>query len=129
LIAIASPDTEPADHWRNLALLEYSPASAFHWEVDAFMRERELHPSSAGTLDDAFLMLAAVTRGGFVAFVPRAVAREALSAGRVKQLAGFHTRHASVQAIYHAGTTLRVARDAVQRLIDAARDNSDNTEE
>jgi DNA-binding transcriptional LysR family regulator len=70
LVAVARPDIEPTADWRNLSLLECRTASVYYWEVDNFFRENGFHPTSMGELDDAFLMLEAVARGGFVAFVP-----------------------------------------------------------
>ncbi len=75
-----------------------------------------------GELDDAFLMLEAVIRGGFVAFVPRSVAREALRSKRVKQLASLAPNSVGVYAIYPADGTLQLARTAVERLIASARE-------
>jgi len=123
LVAIGHPDIEPREDWQNLALLDYHRSSAYHWEVDAFLREKGLRPSTTGELDDAFLMLEAVTRGGFVAFVPRSVAREALKQNRVKILATLAPSEAGVHAIYHATDTLQLARVAVERLVANARAN------
>jgi len=78
-------------------------------------------PKIMGELDDAFLMLEAVMRGGFVAFVPMSVAREALRAGRVKVLATLSLRTAGVYAVYPADETLHLARTAVEKLIENAR--------
>ena len=125
LVAIAPPDIEPRPDWENLSLLDYQKSSAYHWEVDAFLKEKGLRPSTSGELDDAFLMLEAVMRGGFVAFVPRSVAREALKQGRVKVLASLAPSNAGVHAVFHAGDTLQLARTAVERLIENARANLD----
>jgi len=127
LVAVAHPDIVPRDDWENLSLLEYRAAAVYHWEIDAFLREKGLRPTSMGELDDAFLMLEAVSRGGFVAFVPRTVAREAIRAGRVKVLATLAPGNAAVHAVYHAGEALEVARTAVEKLIENARANLDAT--
>ena len=102
LMAIAHPDIEPRDDWQNLSLLKYRPASAYHWEVENFLRDKGLRPKPMGELDDAFLMLEAVARGGFVAFVPKSVARGAVKLGRVKTLATFQPTSAGVFALYHS---------------------------
>lgn len=54
LVAIAHPSAEPLKNWENLSLLEYRTASAYHWEVDTFLKENDYRPISAGELDDAF---------------------------------------------------------------------------
>lgn len=122
LLAIASPDMELREQWENVPLLEYRPGSAYHWEVENFLRERGLHPKPMGELDDAFLMLEAVARGRFVAFVPRSVARAALRLGRVKALASLRPTSAGVFALYHSGGASDLARVAVERLIQNARE-------
>lgn len=126
LVAIGHSEIEPRDDWENLSLLEYRAASVYHWEIDQFLKERGLRPSSMAELDDAFLMLEAVTRGGFVAFVPRSVAREAIKAGRVKVLASLAPTTAGVHAVYHASDTVDMARTAVNKLIENARANLDS---
>jgi LysR family transcriptional regulator, transcriptional activator of nhaA len=119
LVAIASPDVEPRDDWQNLSLLEYRTASVYYWEVENFLREKGLRPAPMGELDDAFLMLEAAARGGFVAFVPKTVAREALRGGRVKTLATLAPVSAGVHAIYHGGDAQELVRTAVEKLIEA----------
>jgi LysR family transcriptional regulator, transcriptional activator of nhaA len=126
LVGIAA--VKPTEDWSNLAILEYAPSSAYHWEVDEFLRERNLRPTSAGEVDDAFLMLEAVAQGQFVAFVPRNVARDAINSRRVHQLATIKSKQASVHAIYPADGSLKLTRTAVQRLIDAARETLDEND-
>jgi len=125
LVAIVSAESEPCEDWSNLALIEYRPTSAFHWEVDAFLKDRALHPKCAGETDDAFLMLAAVERGGFLAFVTGKLARAAAKTGRVRTLATVQTRSAGIYAVYPASDTLALAREAVHRLIESAREHVD----
>lgn len=123
LVAIVHPELEPSDDWQNLSLLEYRAASAYHWEVDNFLRERGLRPTSMGELDDAFLMLEAVARGGFVAFVPGSVARSGIRRGRVKGIAHFTPASAGVHALFHKADAGAVARDVVEKLIRHAREH------
>jgi LysR family transcriptional activator of nhaA len=125
LVAITHPTLEPREHWENLSLLEYRTASAYHWEVDNYLKEQSLTPRPMGELDDAFLMLEAVARGGFVAFVPRSVARAAVRLGRVKVIAQFMPASAGVHALYHSTETVNVARHAVEKLIENTRENFD----
>jgi LysR family transcriptional regulator, transcriptional activator of nhaA len=121
LIAIVASSVDPKASWENLAILEYRPSSAFHWEVEAFLRERSLSPRSTAELDDAFLMVEAVQRGGFVAFVPHSIARPSLEAGRVKALATLNSTAAGVYALYQASETADLARAAVHALVENAR--------
>jgi LysR family transcriptional regulator, transcriptional activator of nhaA len=123
LVAIVRPDIEPRDDWQNLSLLEYRTASAYYWEVDNFLKEKGLRPTPMGEVDDSFLMLEAAARGGFVAFVPRSVAREAIKARRVKAITTLTPVNAGVHAVYHASDTLQLARTAVEKLIESAREN------
>jgi LysR family transcriptional activator of nhaA len=122
LVAVAHPDLEPTPDWAQLSLLEYRSTSAYHWEVDNFLREKGLRPKIMSQLDDAFLMLEAVARGLFVAFVPASVARAAVKAGRVKILAAFQPTSAGVYALFPSTETASLARTAVQRLIENARE-------
>jgi DNA-binding transcriptional LysR family regulator len=122
LVAIGFPGVEPQTDWTNLSLLEFRTASIYHWEVEAYLHEKGLRPKVMGELDDAFLMVEAVARGGFVAFVPRSVAREALRAGRVKELALVTPSSAGIYAVYPADHSLQLARTAVDRLIENARE-------
>ncbi|HET9929208.1 MAG TPA: LysR family transcriptional regulator [Polyangiaceae bacterium] len=126
LVAIVHPEAEPNDNWQNLSLLEYRTASAYHWEVDNFLRDRGLQPTSMGELDDAFLMLEAVARGGFVAFVPSSVARAGIRRGRVKGIAHFTPSSAGVHALFHKSDKSSLARSVVEKLILHAREHFDD---
>ncbi|MFZ5890706.1 MAG: LysR family transcriptional regulator [Myxococcota bacterium] len=125
LVAIVHPDVEAHEDWQNLSLLEYRTSSAYHWEVDNFLKERGLSPKSVGEVDDCFLMLEAVTRGGFVAFVPNSVARSGIRRGRVKGIAHFTPASAGVHALYHSDDATNLARAAVEKLIHNAREQFD----
>ncbi len=118
LIAVASPGLQPTEDWNNLSLLEYRTTSAYHWEVEKYLREHGLHPKLMGELDDAFLMLEAVIRGGFVAFLPQSVAYDAVTSGKVKTLLTLDLQNAGVYAVYPEGTAIQLARIAVEKLIE-----------
>ncbi len=122
LVAICAPGIEPREDWSDLALLEYRSSSAYHWEVDSFLKEKGLRPSIAAELDDAFLMLEAVVRGGFVAFVPHSVARERIKRGQVKRIAAIRPQ-SSIHAVYHADDAVEVTHSAVEKLVANAREN------
>ena len=121
LVAVAQPNVEPRPDWHNLSLLEFRTTSVYHWEVETYLRENELHPKCMGELDDAFLMLEAVARGGFVAFIPKSIARESIRDGRLKALATLSPAVAGVFAVYPASDSLQLVRKAVERLIENAR--------
>jgi DNA-binding transcriptional LysR family regulator len=121
LVAVALPDVEPQPDWKNLNLLEYRPTSVYHWEVETYLQTHGLEPTVMGELDDAFLMMEAVLRGGFVAFVPKSVARDALRAKRVQALLTLETQTAGVYAVCAGSDASKLARAAVQGLIENAR--------
>jgi LysR family transcriptional regulator, transcriptional activator of nhaA len=127
LVAIVLPEIEPLEDWKNLALLEYRASSVYHWEVQKYLESNRLQPSVMGEVDDAFLMLEAVLRGGFVGFVPRSVAREAIRQKKVKALLSLSTESAGVYAVYPAADSLPMARAAVERLIENARAGFEGT--
>lgn len=122
LVAVVLADIEPQKDWKNLSLIEYRPTSIYHWEVAKFLQENGLEPTVQGEVDDAFLMLEAVLRGGFVAFVPRSVARDAIRQGKVKALHTIAPESAGVHAIYPSSNALELTRVAVERLIENARE-------
>lgn len=127
LVAVVLSDIDPRPDWKNLSLLEYRTSSVYHWEVEKHLRLHALEPTVVGELDDAFLMLEAVLRGGFVAFVPRSVARAALRQNAVKALGTLVPASAGVFAVYPMGETLQLARKAVDRLIENARSGLDGS--
>ena len=120
LVAVCNPEFAPSETWHNVELLHYREGSAYRWEVDQFLVEKGLRPRAVGEIDDSFLLLEAVIRGGFVAFVPRSVARDALSVGRVKALLTLEPGVAAVHALYHDGDSASVARRAVEMLAEYA---------
>ena len=120
LVAVSNPAFEPSATWDNVKLLQYREGSAYRWEVDQFLVEQGFRPHPVGEIDDSFLLLEAVIRGGFVAFVPRSVARDAISVGRVKALLTLESGVAAVHALYHDSDTASVARRAVEMLAEYA---------
>ncbi len=120
LIAVSNLEFEPSTTWDNVKLVQYRQGTAYRWEVDHYLDANHLTPRIMGECDDAFLLLEAVIRGGFVAFVPHSVARDALTANRVKRLLALDAGTAAVFAIYHDGDSAVLARKAVQMLADYA---------
>jgi LysR family transcriptional activator of nhaA len=121
LVAICSADVTPRADWKNISLLEHRNASSYRWEVDSFLEEKGFDPKGVAELDDSFLMLEAVARGGFVAFVPRSVARDALDSGRIKIIAELDPGTAAVYALFHRRDHVDLARKAVELLAEHAR--------
>lgn len=121
LLAIAPADADPGPDWRDTGLVQYRPSSSFRWEVEAFLERRGLKPRIVGEADDPFLLVEAAARGGYIAVVPRSVARDALAAGRIRVLAQVETAQARVHALYQDGTAAELARRAVEKLIEMAR--------
>lgn len=120
LVAVVLSSIEPKQDWNNLSLLEYRPSSIYHWEVASYLKEHALSPSVMGELDDSFLMLEAVLRGGFVAFLPGSVARSAIRTGQVKVLAQIAPATAGIFAVYSDSDALQLTRKAVELLIENA---------
>ena len=81
-----------------------------------------------GEIDDAFLMVEAVARGGFVAFVPNSVARPAIRLKRVKALGALQPTSAGVHALYHNVEQAEFVRTAVEKLIQHAQEHLEKDE-
>ena len=112
LVAVAHPSVVPSASWENVALVHYRPSSAFHWDVESFLDEHGLRPQIAAESDDALLLLEAASRGGFVAFVPRALARDAVASGRLRVLETLPPGAAAVHALYRDSVSAELARRA-----------------
>ncbi len=125
LLAIAPIDLDPGPDWQDVGLVQYRASSTFRFEVEAFLEHRGLRPRIVGEADDPFLLVEVAARGRYVVIVPRAVARDALAAGRVRTLAQVETVHAGVHALYHDGTSSGLARRAIEKLIATARANAE----
>lgn len=121
LVAVAAPGVEPTAGWHNLTLLQYRASSSYRWDVESFLDRNGLRPKIAAEVDDALFLIDAAARGGYVAFVPRSVARDAVVAGRVRTLARLESNQAGVYALYQDGETADLARRAVEVLIQHAR--------
>ena len=121
LVAVGQPAVAPSATWDNVALVHYRPSSAFHWDVEAFLDQRGLRPAIAAEADDALLLLEAASRGGFVVFVPRALARDAVASGRLRVLDTLPPGGAAVHALYQDSDSAELARRAIELLIEAVR--------
>lgn len=115
LVAIAVPSAEPAPDWRNLSLLVYRKSSIYRTEVEGYLQRTGLVPAIGGELDDAFLMVEAV-RGGFVAFVPKDVAQDAIEREHVKPLTELVPSRAAICVVHPLGASGSLLASAIDRL-------------
>jgi DNA-binding transcriptional LysR family regulator len=117
LVAVAPPTVEPATDWQNVGLVHYRASSAYRWDVETFLDTHHLRPRIVAEADDALFLLEAAARGGYVAFVSRSIARDAVNGGRLKILGEVENSQLGVHAIFQDGAALDLARRAVDLLI------------
>lgn len=117
LVGVAPPSLQPSQDWHEVGLVHYRASSAYRWEVESFLERRGLRPRVVAEADDALFMLEAAARGGYVAFVSRSIARDAIAAGRVKRLEVIETEHLGIFAQYQDGASAELARRAVDVLV------------
>ena len=121
LIAVGPPQLRVAPDWQDARMIHYRGTSAFRWDVENFLETRGLRPRVAAESDDALFLLEAAARGGYVVFVPRSIARDAITNGRLAMLAELPPSHAGVYALYQDGASAELARRAVSVLIEHVR--------
>ncbi len=117
LIAVGAPSLQLAPDWQDGRLVHYRTSSSLRWDVEAFLDANGLRPKVAAESDDALFLVEAAARGGYIAFVPRSVARDAIAAGRLVQLAQVENVHAGMYALYQDGASADLARRAVEVLV------------
>jgi LysR family transcriptional activator of nhaA len=122
LVAISRRDVTLTERWEDAALVHYRPSSVYHFPIDSYLETQDLQPRIAAETDDCLIMLSAVVRGGFIAFVPWSVARESVSTGQVKIIADIKPEGVSVHALYHDVESAAIARRAVEMLVKCAHD-------
>lgn len=127
LVAVSAAKLPVADDWRDVKLVHYRPTSAFRWDVETYLDEHGLRPQLAAESDDSLFMLEAVARGGYVAFVPSSVARDAIAAGRVRALAQISPSHGGIHAIYQNDSGVELVRRAIETLVASARADLENS--
>lgn len=118
LVAVGQPGLELAPDWQNGRLIQYRGSSAFRWEVENYLEAKGLRPRLAAESDDALFLVEAAARGGYIAFVPRSICRDAIEAGRLAALAEVRPQHAGVYALYQDGAAADLARRAVSVLVE-----------
>src|SRR4051812_19003930 len=126
LVAVAAPHLTIAADWRDVALVHYRPSSAFRWDVEEFLDEHQLRPRIAAESDDSLFLVEAAARGGYVAFVPSSVARDAITAGRLRAIATLRPAHGGIHAIYQDSDGGELVRRAIETLIANAHDTDDS---
>jgi LysR family transcriptional activator of nhaA len=117
LVAVAAPGLAVAEDWHDVSLVHYRPSSAFRWDIEDFLEERDLRPRIAAESDDSLFLVEAAARGGYVAFVPSSVARDAIAAGRLRSLGSLVPAHGGIHAIYQNGTSVELVRRAIDTLV------------
>jgi LysR family transcriptional regulator, transcriptional activator of nhaA len=122
LVAISAREVALAERWEDAALVHYRPSSVYRFPIDSYLEGQDLRPRIAAETDDALIMLSAVVRGGFIAFVPWSVARGPVSAGQVKVIAELKPEGISVHALYHNVEAATVARRAAEMLVKCAQE-------
>lgn len=121
LFAVAQPMLSPAPDWHDVGIVQCRTSAALRWDIETFLHENGLRPKVVGEADDALFLLEAAARGGYVAFIPRSVARSAIATKRLKLLAQVEAAHAGVYALYQDGDTADLARRAVHVLLEQVR--------
>jgi LysR family transcriptional regulator, transcriptional activator of nhaA len=120
LVAVTSSTAEPQRQWEDVAFIHYRPGSVYRFPIDTYLDEHDLHPRIAAETDDALVMMTAVTRGDFTAFVPWGIARDHVSAQRVRVLGRLAPMQAATYALYHDAAGATIARRAVELLVECA---------
>jgi LysR family transcriptional activator of nhaA len=123
LVVVAPPSLELGAHWQEVGLVQYRESSSYRWDVESFLTANDLVPRIAAESDDALFLLEAAARGGYVAIVPRSLARDAVASGRlaiVQQVDPARTT-GGVYAVFHDGDSAELARHAVELLVERVR--------
>ncbi|MGE0546446.1 MAG: LysR family transcriptional regulator [Kofleriaceae bacterium] len=120
LVAVAPDGVELGNDWQGAGLIHYRPSSPYRWEVEAFLDARGLRPQIVAESDDPAFLVEAAARGGYLAVVPRSIARDAIVAGRLRVVERLDGSQAGVFALYQDGVGADLARRAVKALIEQA---------
>jgi len=118
LVAIAPPSVVPQDDWQNVSLIQYRASCGYRWEVEAFLESRGYRPRISAEVDDSLFLLEASARGGYVTFVTKSSARDAIAAGRVRIVEVVEPVRSGVYALYQDGTSAELARRAIALLVE-----------
>ena len=99
-------------------MIQYRASCAYRWEVEAFLESRGYRPRISAEVDDSLFLLEASARGGYVTFVTKSVARDAIAAGRVRIVEVVEPARSGVYALYQDGATADLARRAIALLVE-----------
>lgn len=117
LSLIAGPGVELANDWAEVGIIQYRPSSSYRWDVETYLTTQKVRPRVVCESDDAMFLLEAASRGGYIAAVPKRMAREAIASKRVREIGQIQPAHSGIHAVYQDGETSELARNAVERLI------------
>jgi LysR family transcriptional regulator, transcriptional activator of nhaA len=126
MVVVAPPGLRPSANWEDIGLVHYRTASSSRWKVDQYLDEHGLRPRLVGETDDVLLLVEVAARGGFAAFVPRSVARDAVAAGRLTVLTRVESGRVPIHAIYQDSESAELARRAVEVLMENAQSAEDD---
>ena len=82
LCLIAGNSVELANDWAEVGMTQYRTTSSYRWDVETYLSTQKLRPRVVCESDDALVMLEVAQRGGYIAFVPKRMAREALACAK-----------------------------------------------
>ncbi len=118
LVAVTAPRVTAAADWANLGMIHLRASAEYQWEVQTYLEAHQLRPRLVAEADDVVFILDAVSRDGYVAFLPEPVAREAVAAGRIQVIATLEAPQAGVFAVHHDVPASSAARHAIDRLLE-----------
>ena len=121
LVVIAGPALSVAADWKDGLLLQYGTGAHIRSAIENFLRDHELSPRLVAEIDDAVFLVEVAAQGRHLAIVPKAVARAAIAAGRVRVLEVIDLDDTGVYATHRATTSSEIVRAAIRLMVDAYR--------
>jgi len=115
LSVVGRPGVQPSKDWRELDLVHYRVGSPLRWDVDAYLSAHGLRPRVAAEVDDIRLILDALGCDNRIAFVPSALVRDAVAAGRLREIEHVESANGRLYALHR--TDFELARLAAERLV------------
>lgn len=121
LVLIGPPDRDV----ESLPLVTYLPGSPLRAAVEAHAAQAQIDRRIVAETDDASFAIEVAARGLGVAVVPRSVARDAVSQGRVRAIQVLDDTSVALHAVHRREHTEATVRRAVELLIAFAREELD----